>query len=237
MRKILLYGALLACTFGLFGFTSQAVAAEVKGSSVTVETIPGQTLTQIITNRAEHSWPWYIVRASGIVAGISLVALMLSGIGSVTGHFFKFLQPITAWATHRALGITFVAAIVIHMVTLILDKFTPFSIVHVLVPWASAYRPVSLFGINLGSLFVALGVLSFYGALIILVTSLLWVDKKPHFWKFIHYVSYGVIAAVFIHALYLGTDTGHGIGRILWIIGGVTVLLAIILRLRRARTS
>jgi len=228
---------ILACVTGLFGFANHAAAAEVKGGTVTVETIPGDTLTQIITNRAEHSWPWYIVRASGIVAGFSLIALMLSGIGSVTGHFFKFLEPITAWATHRALGITFVASIVIHVVTLLFDKFTPFTILHVLVPWASPYRPVSILGIHFGSLSVALGILAFYGSIIVLITSLLWIDKKPRFWKLIHFVTYGVIAAVFIHALFLGTDTGHGLGRIAWILSGIAVVVAIILRLRRARTS
>jgi len=162
---------------------------------------------------------------------------MLSGIGSVTGHFFKFLEPITAWATHRALGITFVASVVIHVVTLLFDKFTPFTILHVLVPWASPYRPVSILGINFGSFSVALGILAFYGSIVVLITSLLWVDKKPRFWKLIHYVTYGVIGAVFIHALFLGTDTGHGLGRIAWIFSGIAVLLAIILRLRRVRTS
>ena len=237
MRKFLLVSLLFACSLGLFGFSNHAAAANVKGGSVTVETIPGETLTQIITTRAEHSWPWYIVRASGIVAGFSLIALMLSGIGSVTGHFFKFLEPITAWATHRALGITFVAAVVIHVVMLLFDTFTPFTILHILVPWASPYKPVSLFGIHLGSLFVALGVLALYGAIIVLITSLLWVDKKPRVWKLIHFATYGVIAAVFIHALFLGTDTGHGLGRIAWILSGIAVVVAIIVRLRRTHTS
>ena len=237
MRKFLLCCLVLACAIGVFCPPSQVLAADVKGGNVTVETIPGETLTQIITKRAEHSWPWYVVRASGIVAGVSLVALMLSGIGSVTGHFFRFLEPITAWATHRALGIAFVASVVIHMVTLLFDKFAPFTIIHLLVPWASPLKPVTVLGINLGSVFVALGVLAFYGSIIVLITSLLWIEKKPRFWKLIHYVSYGVIAAVFIHALYLGTDTGHGIGRILWILGGIAVLLAITIRLKRARTS
>ncbi len=237
MRKLFIYCMVLACALGVFGFTRQAVAAEVKDSSVTVETIPGETLTQIITKRAEHSWPWYIVRASGIVAGVSLVALMLSGIGSVTGHFFKLLEPITAWATHRALGIAFVASVVIHMVTLLFDKFAPFTILHLLVPWASPLKPITLFGVNLGSLFVALGVLAFYGSIIVLITSLFWIEKKPHLWKLVHFVSYAVIAAVFIHGLYLGTDTGHGIGRVLWVLGGIAVLLAVIIRLKRARTS
>lgn len=205
--------------------------------SVTVESIPSESLTQLITNRAEHSWPWYVIRASGLVAGVSLVALMLSGIGSVTGHFFRFLQPITAWATHRALGITFVAAVVAHMVALLFDKFTPFDLADIIVPWLSNFHPVSIGSLQLGSLYVALGVLAFYGSIIVLITSLLFIDSKPKFWKMTHYVSYLVIVAVFIHGLMLGTDIGHGIGRVIWIFGGIFVIIAIISRLKRAGTS
>lgn len=205
--------------------------------SVTVETIPGQSLKQIVTTRAERSWPWYVVRASGIVAGISLVALLLSGIGSITGHYFRLLDPLTAWATHRALGITFVLSVIIHMVTLLFDKFVPFSFIDIVVPWASHYRTFTFGGIPLGSIFVALGVLAFYGSLIVVITSLLLVDKKPRLWKLIHYLSYLIMAEVFIHALVLGTDTGHGIGRVLWLSGGGIVLIAIGLRLRRAGSA
>ncbi len=235
MRKLLL---ILAVSLGLFVFMpalqASAQTSSGQGNSVTVETIPGQTLTQIVKERAENSWPWYIVRASGIVAGVSLILLLLSGIGSVTGHFFRFLDPLTAWASHRALGITFVVSVLIHMFTLLFDHFVPFNLVDILVPWASSYKQVTLFGLHLGSLFVALGVLAFYGSIIVVATSLLLVDRKPKLWKLIHYLSYLIIFDVFIHAFFLGTDTGHGTGRILWVIGNVMVLIAIGIRLNRA---
>lgn len=216
---------------------AQTPTSTSNNSSVTVETIPGQSLQQIIATRAERSWPWYIVRASGILAGISLVALLLSGIGSITGHYFRLLDPLTAWATHRALGITFVISILVHMTTLLFDKFVPFGFVDIVVPWASNYRTFTLGGLPLGSIFVALGVLAFYGSLIVVITSLMLVDKKPRLWKLIHYLSYLIMVEVFIHALVLGTDTGHGIGKILWVAGGVVVFIAIGLRLRRAGSA
>jgi predicted ferric reductase len=189
-----------------------------------------------VEQRAERSWPWYLTRASGIIAGVSLIALLVSGIGSVTGHFFRILEPLTAWATHRAIGIVFASSIVIHMATLLFDHFVPFSLVEILVPWASDYRSVEFMGMNFGSLFVALGVIAFYGALVVVVTSLLWVDKKPHRWKIYHYLSYVILIAVFFHGLMLGTDLGTGIGRILWYLGGILVLIAVAVRLRRARS-
>lgn len=227
-----LFGSLLLAP--LVPVASAGRQATTPASNVTVETIPGQSLTQIVVTRTERSWPWYIVRASGIVAGISLILLLLSGIGSITGYTFRLLDPITAWATHRALGITFLVSVLIHMATLLLDHFVPFRFIDILVPWASTYRTYTFAGIHFGSIFVALGVLAFYGALVVVATSLLIVDRQPKWWKLIHYLSYLIIFNVFLHAVYLGTDTGHGLGRILWILGNVAVLIAILLRLKRA---
>lgn len=223
------------CAAMIFFITPTVAMAE--SGTVSVQTIPGQSLSDIVMGKATSSWPWYVVRASGLVAGVSLVILMLSGIGSVTGHTFRFLEPLTAWATHRALGIVLAVSMAIHMVTLLFDKFIPFTIVQLLVPWMSQYKPLVLFGVNFGSIFVALGIIAFYIALAIVVSSLFWIDKKQKIWKFMHIASYGVIAAVFFHALFLGTDTGSGLGRVIWVAGGIAVLGAIVIRLRRVGTT
>lgn len=212
-------------------FATPARATET--GTATVKSIPGQSLTDVVYERTRSSWPWYIVRASGIIAGITLVILMLSGIGSVTGHTFKFLEPLTAWATHRAIGIVFIISVSIHMIGLLFDQFVPFDIVSLLVPWVSDYKPLIVGGINLGSVYVAFGVLAFYGALAIVLTSLFWVDKKPKVWKFLHISSYAVIFLVFIHALFLGTDTGEGWVRLAWVVGGILVAGAALARLKR----
>lgn len=238
MGKLLLtFGVMLAIGLGSFALPVGAQQVASEDNTVTVETIPGQTLTQIVTERTEQSWPWYVVRASGIVAGVSLVLLLLSGITSVTGHFFRLLDPLTAWASHRALGITFLCSVLIHMFTLLFDNFVPFTLVDLFVPWAASYKPVTLLGMDLGSLYVALGVLAFYGSLIVVVTSLLLVDRKPKLWKLVHYLSYLIIFNVFVHALFLGTDTGNGTGRVLWILGNVAILIAVIVRVRRVGIS
>ena len=81
-----------------------------------------------------------------------------------------------------------------------------------------------------------MGVLAFYGALIIVISSLLWVEKKPYVWKLLHLLSYLVLIFVFIHALYLGTDLAGGILRYIWIAIGVGGLGLIICRLWRSKT-
>jgi len=239
MNKYLL-SAIVFC-IGLIFVTfldvpAMAQSTNSSSSNVVVQTIPGPTLTQKIVDRTKSSWPWYLVRGSGLIAALALVILMLSGIGFVTGQTFRFMEPLTAWASHRALGIVFAVSIVIHMVGLLFDHFVPFDLLNLLVPWASSYKPVTLFGLQLGSLYVAFGILAFYITAFIVVTSLLWIEKKPYLWKIIHLLSYAVIAFVFFHALFLGTDLAGGFLRWLWIALGIGILVAVIQRLWRAKT-
>ena len=201
--------------------------------NVLVNPVQGPTVSKQLGTRANASWPWYITRAAGFVAAISLALLILSGTGFITGATFKFLEPLTAWATHKAIAYVFAISAVVHVVALLFDKFVPFTIVQVLVPFLSNYKEVTIAGHHLGSLYVALGVISLYFVLAIMLTSILWIDKKPHTWKAFHFLAYLTIIFVFFHALYLGTDLMHGIFRTLWIIVGIGLAIAIVYRTRR----
>lgn len=237
MRKIYFgIAALVLCLLGIFLVSNYAMAASNSAGGIVVQTIPGPTLAQTVVERAQGSWPWYLVRGSGIIAAITMVILMLSGIGMITGHTFKFLEPITAWASHRALGIILGVSVLIHMFGLLFDKFIPFSLATLFVPWLSNYQPVTIFGVQLGSLYVALGVLAFYLIAMIVITSLVWIEKRAFIWKLIHLLSYLVILMVFIHALYLGTDLKQGVLRYLWIAAGLAIAFSVYVRLKRAKS-
>lgn len=103
-------------------------------NSITVQTVNDTSLTDKIVHNLSESWPWYIARGSGIIAAITLILLMLSGIGQITGTTFRFLDPIIAWASHRALGIVFGISIGAHIISLLFDSFLKLSIVDALVP-------------------------------------------------------------------------------------------------------
>lgn len=238
MCKLILALFIVGLSFTSLFFIAKPVFAESQANpgTIVVQTIPGPTVAQKLADRTKTSWSWYLVRGAGFVAAAALVALMLSGMGLVTGFTFRFLEPLTAWATHRALGIVFGISILLHMLGLFFDHFVPFSLLQLLVPWVSDYKPVTLFGINVGSLYVALGVLAFYGVALVIITSLLWVEKKPYLWKLVHLLSYLVMIFVFIHALYLGTDLTHGVLRLAWIATGFGVAGVVLYRLWRAKT-
>ena len=222
----------LLCVISVFG----TIHAQSESANVSVERPSNSSVAHGLKERVETSWPWYVSRATGVVAAASLVVLMLSGIGLITGHTFSFLEPITAWASHRALGIAFVVSVLLHIFALFFDNFVPFSVVDLLVPFASDFKPATLFGVSVGSLYVALGVISLYIVIAVVLTSLIWVEKKPTVWKLTHLLSYLAMIFVFVHGLYLGTDFSSGIGRIVWIAVAAVVLLASMSRLWRAKT-
>lgn len=237
MRKYLLVAL---CCYAVFGLsftllTKNHVAAD--NSNIIVQTIPGPTVAQKFADRAESSWSWYITRASGIVAAICFVILMLSGIGQVTGYTFRILDPLTSWASHRALGIAFGVAVLVHMFSLLFDHFVKFNLLEIFIPWLSKYQPVTIFGFHMGSLYVALGVLSFYLVTITIISSLVWVEKKPYLWKWLHLLSYITLFFIFVHALFIGTDLAHGLLRLLWILAGISVFVVSLQRLWRAHTT
>lgn len=205
-------------------------------ADIVVEAVSDSSIAHMLKERVQNTWPWYLTRASGLVAGFLLVILMISGTGFITGSTFRFLEPITAWATHRALGIALVLMVTIHIVALYFDEFVHFDVQSLLIPFVSDLRPVELFGFQVGSLYVALGIFALYLFIAIVGTSLLWIDKKPTTWKAIHVMSYLAMVFVFVHALYLGTDLAGGVMRYLWIGAGVLVLISSLQRLWRVKT-
>lgn len=192
---------------------------------------------EIIVNQTKHSWPWYVSRGSGLAAAGLLVLLMLSGIGFLTGHTYKVLEPLTAWTSHRALGIAFGVSTLVHVFVLLFDKHVVFNPITLLVPFASDFKPLVIGSVSLGSMYIALGILAFYAVIAVVLSSIIWIDKKPHTWRLIHYLSYFAMFAVFVHALYLGTDLRGGAFRTLWVASGIAIFIAICVRLWRAQTS
>jgi predicted ferric reductase len=134
------------------------------------------------------------------------------------------------------MGIALAVAVAIHVVTLLFDKFVSFNVIDVLVPFASNYRPVEVAGLSIGSAWVAFGVLALYTLAVIIVTSLVFIDRAPQTWRLLHYLTYLVLVLVFFHALMVGTDLSGGILRWAWILMGIVIVGAIAVRVRRARS-
>lgn len=227
--------AVLSLLCGIPGL-AYAAPSDVSGYTTLTTVADGTSVAQQALIKAKTSWPWYVTRAAGIIASILLLLLILSGIGQITGLTYRVVEPLAAWRLHRALAIAFGGSVIVHVVALLFDKFAPFTIWQVLLPFMSHYMPISIGGWHVGSLYVALGIFALYAAAVVIVTSLVWMDKKPFWWRLMHYLSYLLVVLIFLHGLFIGTDIRNGILRIVWYACGVIILAGIISRLRRART-
>ena len=188
-----------------------------------------------ISSLTSGSWPWYTARGTGF-AGLALLAgLIIGGIGHATGLTYKFIEPVKAWAIHKAMGVMLLVDVVLHMLALFFDSFVSFSIVNIIVPFTSSYSNGStLMRVSLGSFAVASGVIAMYGIAIVVASSLGWNNTKKSIWRKLHYLSYAVLPLVLIHALGTGSDLKEGEGaRILMIILLLAMIVAIVSRLVR----
>jgi predicted ferric reductase len=192
---------------------------------------------QIAVHRVSTSWPWYMIRGAGFLAAALLILLMISGIGQVTGIIYRYIEPVKVWAIHKAMGIALLVAIAVHIGFLLIDHFVKFNLFQILLPFASNYtNGTKLFGLPLGAIAVTMGVLAMYGVIILVASSLGWIDSKKTVWRKLHYISYAVILLVFLHALYAGSDLRYGTFRAGWICLSLLLSVAIVIRLWRAGT-
>ena len=191
-------------------------------------------LASTTTTRITTSWPWYLTRASGLVAAGLLILLMITGISMFTGYQFKIMEPLKSWTNHRTLGIAFSIAASVHVLSLLFDKYITFTIVQVFVPFTSQYKHVHIGSIGIGSFGVALGVISMYLVVAIVITSINRImTKRQTVWRWTHYLSYLVIGFIFLHSIMIGTDLKNGLWRWVWVGLNVVILGFIGLRLRR----
>jgi predicted ferric reductase len=143
-----------------------------------------------------HTW-WYLARASGLVAWALLSASVLWGLLLSTRVFDRSISP--KWLTdlHRFLGGTAVLFTAMHIATLVTDSYVHFGAKEVLLPFASAWRPVA----------VAWGVIAFWILMAVEATSLLMKHLPRRLWHAIHLSSFVLFFAATAHAITAGTDT------------------------------
>lgn len=191
-------------------------------------------MLELALGRIASSWIWYGIRASGFVSAGLLVVIILLGIGQVTGFTYRFIEPIKAWAIHKAVALSLCVGIFLHISLLLIDKYNRFSLSQILIPFLSNYNNgTKVFGLPLGGLAITFGILAMYGIVLIVSTSLGWIDSKKELWKKVHYVSYPTALFIILHVLYTGTDVKRGLIRSIWIILAFIVLAGFLSRLRR----
>jgi methionine sulfoxide reductase heme-binding subunit len=139
---------------------------------------------------------WYLTRSSGAVALILLTLAVVLGVVDVrrwsTEHWPRFVVD----SLHRNVSLLALAFLGLHILTAVLDSFTPISLVNAVIPFTGSYRPFWL----------GLGALSFDLMLAVIVTSLLRRRMGHSTWRAIHWLSYASWPIALLHGLGTGSD-------------------------------
>jgi methionine sulfoxide reductase heme-binding subunit len=117
------------------------------------------------------------------------------------------------------------AFVALHLGTLLLDSYLPFTVANLLVPAGEPYRPLA----------TDLGVLSLYALAVVLISSWLRGRLKYGTWRSLHYTSFVAFALVTTHGLLAGTDAAEPWMSALYL--GAAVTVAILVGLRVALSS
>jgi predicted ferric reductase len=98
---------------------------------------------------------------------------------------------------HQLLSLLAIGFMILHMVVLAADRYLPFSVAQILVPFVAPYRP----------LWVGIGVIGMYLTLLVSLTFYIrrWIGHRT--FRLIHYASFIAFIAAALHGLFAGTDS------------------------------
>jgi hypothetical protein len=141
---------------------------------------------------------WYLIRASGIVAYILLTGAVAIGIGLAGRERLERWPRFALTDVHRFVGMLVGLFVALHVVTLAIDAFLPFSVGQIVVPFAASYRPV----------WTALGIVGAELLLALALTNRFRHRLSYRFWRRAHYLNFAVWIAATAHGIGAGTDSG-----------------------------
>ncbi len=141
---------------------------------------------------------WYAARASGIAAYVILSVVVSLGLALGGKAQNKHWPRFSVEDIHRFGGLLVGSLITIHVATIAMDSFLPFSIAQLLVPFTASYRPIwTGLGIAAAELLLALAITNHYR------------KRLPYrFWRLAHYLNFVIWTFASLHGLMSGTDRG-----------------------------
>lgn len=166
---------------------------------------------------------WFITRGTGAISLVLLTLTVALGIANVRRTRIGGTPRFVLDSVHRSASLLAVSFVVVHVLTTLLDGFAPITLLDVVIPFGSAYRP----------LWLGLGAVAFDLLIAIAITSLVRRRLGYRAWRATHWLAYASWPVALVHGLGTGTDA-----RTHWMLvlvaGCVAVTLAAVLSRVRA---
>jgi predicted ferric reductase len=170
------------------------LVAQVTGVSVT--TLIGGVFEALFAASSVQAL-WYVTRAAGLIAYLLLWLATAWGIAVSSKILDPVLQGAFTYDFHEFLSLLAIGFVVLHVVVLLADRYLPFSIAAILVPFVAPYRP----------LWVGIGVMGLYLTLLVTITFYMRKRIGMKAFRMIHLASFIAYVLAAIHGLMAGTDS------------------------------
>ena len=139
---------------------------------------------------------WYTARAAGVVAYVLVSFVVVLGTTMAGKERLRRWPQFALEEVHRFAGLLVGAFIAIHIVTIAIDAWLPFSVASLAIPLLARYRAV----------WVALGVVAAELLLALAVTNHYRRRLPYRVWRRAHYLNFVVWTAATLHGIGSGTD-------------------------------
>jgi DMSO/TMAO reductase YedYZ heme-binding membrane subunit len=140
---------------------------------------------------------WYLTRGAAATAYLLLAVVVALGISLGVRAFDGVLRGWRVLDLHQVLTLVMFAFVGLHLVTLALDPYKPYTVAQLFWPFTQAYRPLP----------AALGVLALYLLVAVTLSSYLRRGIGNRVWLALHLTSYAAFALLTLHGILAGTDT------------------------------
>jgi sulfoxide reductase heme-binding subunit YedZ len=186
--------------FALYSLGGLALLAAAIAFSIALQTPMGAAALSFARwafSADSNQVMWYITRSAGLTAYLVLWFSVTSGLAVGSKFLDKLLHRAFTFDFHEFLSLLALGFTLLHIGILLVDRYLPYTVAEILVPFLSPYRPV----------WVGIGVLGFYLSLLVTVTFYLRSRIGMKAFRAIHLLSLVSYFGVAIHGVFAGTDS------------------------------
>lgn len=166
---------------------------------------------------------WYIARSAGFTSYGLLSLAVLLGVSSSNAFWDRWNMRKLMTHMHQYASLLVFPFLFFHLWGLYMDKTIPFKIFQFVVPFTSPYRSIP----------TALGLLSIYAWIVLIISSYFQEKIGVKAWRTLHVLSFPTFVAVTFHGLFTGTDSGHPWALLIYIIPSTLFVIFLSMRVRR----
>jgi len=151
---------------------------------------------------------WYMSRASALLAYLLLWGSTIWGLLLSTKIIKKSISRPLIFSLHEFLSLLGLGFAVFHGLILLGDRYIDFKLWHILVPFSAPYEPF----------WVGVGVLSLYLYALLVISFYIRRQIGQKIWRALHYLTFALFGMTLVHSLAIGSDTGFGGIRLVYLI-------------------